>query len=240
MKRKTLGIVGGIAPPSTIEYYQRIIDVYRAQRTDDYPSIVINSIDLVPVLTLATAGRLQELADYIVAEVERLALARADFALLASNTPHIVFDEIRRRAPIPMISIVEATRDAAQARQYKRLALLGTRSTMEGRFYPEVFAAAGITIVVPDANERTYVHDKYVTELINARFLPETREGLLNVIRAINVREPIDGVILGGTELPLILRDGAGVPFLDTTEIHVARAVAELLDSRPSVASARS
>lgn len=230
--KKSLGIIGGIAPASTIEYYRRIIDGYRTRgRTDEYPSIVINSIDVTRVLALAGGGRLEELTGYLLREIERLALARADFGLLASNTPHIVFDEIRRRSPIPMISIVEASRDAARARGFKRLGLLGTMSTMQGRFYRDGFAPAGIALVIPDDRERVYVHEKYVTELVSGRFLPETREGLLNVIRQMVIRDRIDGVILGGTELPLILRDDreAGVPFLDTTDIHVERAVTELL-----------
>jgi aspartate racemase len=229
---KRIGIVGGIAPESTIEYYRLILASYRA-RTNDLanPSIVINSIDLAKVLALAGAGELDELTSYLVDEIERLARAGVDFAVIASNTPHIVFDEIRLRTSIPLISIVEAASDAAKARGLSRLGLFGTRFTMQGRFYAEVFARAGIEVITPAKEEQNYVHDKYIGELVNAIFRPETREGLITIAKRMVVRDGIDGLILGGTELPLILRDEgeAGVPFIDTTRIHVERIVDTLL-----------
>ena len=229
---KTLGIIGGIGPESTMDYYRQIIAAYREQKQDgSYPPIIINSIDLNKVRDLVTANVLTDLTAHLVAEVRRLARAGADFGLLAANTPHIVFDDLRRRSPIPLISIVEATCDAAKALSLKKLGLLGTRFTMQGRFFSDVFARAGITLTVPAADEQDYVHDKYMDELVNGIFLPETREGLLDIIGRLRKRERIDGVILGGTELPLILRDVSGqdIPFLDTTQIHVRAAVAQML-----------
>ena len=130
-----------------------------------------------------------------------------------------------------MISIVEATRDRARELNLQRPALFGTRFTMEAKFYPEIFAAAGINIVIPDQDERSFIHEKYMGELLNNIFLPETRERLIAIVKQIKQREGIDGLILGGTELPLILRDAEieGVPFLDTTRIHVERIVEALL-----------
>src|SRR4051812_48898100 len=105
---KSIGLIGGIAPESTVEYYRALIAVHR-QRTDGaYPSILINSIDLVKLLAHAGANEREELAAYVLAELERLALAGATLGLLASNTPHLVFDEVRARSPIPLVSIVEA------------------------------------------------------------------------------------------------------------------------------------
>lgn len=229
---KSAGIIGGIAPASTIEYYRQIIDSYR-KRTGQagYPSIVVNSIDLTKMFGFIDRGQLDSLTDYLLAEIERLALARVDFGLFASNTPHLVFDEIRRRAPIPMISIVEAACEAAEARHLRRLGLLGTRSTMSGAFYPDVFSRAGLAIVVPGKEEQELVHEKYMSELVNGIFLDETRKKLLAVVGRMIEAEAIDGLILGGTELPFVLRDEgeAGIPFLDTTRLHVERVVAELI-----------
>lgn len=227
----TLGIIGGIAPESTIQYYRLIVAAYREQRGDGaYPSILINSIDLKRLLDLAAAERLAELTEYLLRELERLARAGADVALFASNTPHLVFEEVRSRAPIPLISIVEAACAAAEAQGLTRVGLLGTRFTMQARFYPDVFARAGISVVVPDADEQRWVHDRYVSELIPAIFRPETREQMLALVGRMKARDGIDGVILGGTELPLLLPDtGGGLPLLDTTRIHAERAVARLL-----------
>ncbi len=229
---KRLGIIGGIAPESTIEYYRLLVAMYRDRVTDgSYPPLVINSIDMNRMRGLIEAGELGQLADYLHGELRRLADAGADFAFLASNTPHIVFDELERRSPIPLLSIVRAARDAAVALGLKKVGLLGTRFTMSARVYPEVFAGAGVEVVTPDDADQDYVHERYMGELIYGVFLDETREGLLAVIDRLKERAGIEGVVLGGTELPLILPDAAGreIPFLDTTRIHAERAVEQML-----------
>jgi aspartate racemase len=228
---KTLGIVGGIGPESTLEYYRFIIDSYREKKNDgSYPRVIINSINLQDVLKLLNAGKFPELAEHFGTEVKKLAAAGADFGLLAANTAHIVFDEVQRHSPIPLVSIVQATCDKAESLGLKKVGLFGTRFTMQGRFYPEVFSKAGLVLAVPNQEEQAYIHDKYMTELINGVLLPETRDRLLAIVEALKRREAIEGLILGGTELPLILRDAsAGIPLLDTTKIHVESAVTELL-----------
>ena len=229
---KTLGIIGGIAPASTIEYYRMLIAAYQQRRPDgSNPPVIINSIDLQTMLRLIAANALDEVTAYLSAEIDKLVRAGADVALLASNTPHVVFDPLQRRSQIPLISIVEATFDVAKALNLTRAGLLGTRFTMQSASYPSVFTRRGITVVVPDASDQEYVHGKYMSELVRAEYLPETRAGLLAVVERLRSREGIDGVILGGTELPLILRDVAhvGIPFLDTGRIHVDAAMEQML-----------
>jgi len=229
---KTVGIIGGIGPESTLEYYKFIIETYRRLKSDgSYPPIIINSVDLQKMIAMMEANQLASVADYLVVELEKLARAGADFALLASNTPHIVFEEVARRSTLPLISIVEATCDAAKSLGLKKVGLFGTRFTMQADFYPRVFSRSGIEVVVPSPAEQTYIHEKYMGELLAGTILPETRAGLLEIVGRLQDREGIAGLILGGTELPLILRDAepAGVRFLDTTQIHVNAIVAELL-----------
>lgn len=228
---RRLGIIGGLGPEATVDYYRLIVAAYREQMGDgSYPAIIINSIDLNKLRDLVTANALAELTEYLVAEVQRLARAGADFGLLAANTPHVVFDDLRGQSPIPLLSIVEATCNAAKALGMKRVGLLGTRFTMQGRFFPEVFSRAAINLVVPPEDEQIYIHDKYMSELVNGIFLPETRTRLLGIVNRLKERDGIEGVILGGTELPLILRDApSDIPFLDTTKIHVNAAVAEMV-----------
>ena len=147
--------MGGIAPASTIEYYRAIVARYRTETQDGtYPPILVNSIDLKRVLDLVGAQKLAELVEYLVDELTRLARAGAHLGLLASNTPHLVFDEVRRRSPVPLISIVEATSRAARALGLRKVGLFGTRFTMQARFYPEVLARQGIRVVVPDPDEQ--------------------------------------------------------------------------------------
>ncbi len=229
---KTLGIVGGIGPESTIDYYRQIVALYRARNPDgSFPPVLINSIDMTRMLGLIGANQMTEVTRYLVGEVNKLARAGAEFGLLAANTPHIVFDEIRSDSRIPLISIVEVTCDAARGRDIARAGLFGTRFTMQGTFYPDVFTRRGIQLVTPTEQEQDYIHDKYMRELVHGVFLDETRQGLLSILDRLIDQEHIQGLILGGTELPLILRDEAyrGIPLLDTTKIHVERAVRRML-----------
>jgi aspartate racemase len=225
---KRLGMIGGLGPESTVDYYKLIVAAYRERTNGGYPAIIINSVDLNKARDLVTANSLAELTEYLVAEVQRLARAGADFGLITANTPHIVFDDIQRQSPIPLLSIVGATCQAVRALGLKKVGLLGTRFTMQGRFFPEVFEKAGITLVVPGEDEQAWLHEKYFGELVNGVFLPETRERILAIIRRMKQSDGIEAVILGGTELPLLLRDAPpqGIPFLDTTQIHVKAAVA--------------
>jgi len=228
---KTLGIIGGIGPESTIEYYRQTIASYRRQKQDgSYPQIIINSIDMKKMLDFIEANELVRLMEYLLTEVQKLAKAGADLGLLASNTPHIIFDELSRQSPIPLLSIVEAACEATKKLGLKRVGLFGTRFTMQGRFYPDVFSRERITLIVPDAEEQAYIHDKYMNELVNGIILTETRERLLNIVDRMKAQESIEGLILGGTELPLILPQAShsGLPFLDTTRIHVECALAQM------------
>jgi len=229
---KTLGIIGGLGPESTIDYYGKIIALYR-ERTGDgsYPQFIINSINMKKGLDFMEANNLAGMAEYLLEELGKLGRAGATFGVISANTPHIVFDEVASKSPISLISIVEATCAAAQARKLKRLALLGTRYTMQATFYPKVFSLEGIELFVPGPEDQTYIHDKYLNELVSGKFLPDTRANLLAIVDRMKEKHDIDGVILAGTELPLILsdREHTGIPFLDTTQIHCEAAVTEML-----------
>ncbi|MBN1535355.1 MAG: amino acid racemase [Anaerolineales bacterium] len=230
--KKTAGIIGGIAPESTIAYYRLIISGFRQIVKDgSYPSILINSIDMKKMLDLIGADRLGDVTQYLLDEIKKLAKAGADFGILASNTPHIVFDDLQRQSPIPLISIVDVTYEACHHLGLKKVGLFGTRFTMQGPFYPQVFNKRGISIIVPAIENQDYIHNKYMGELVNGVFLPETRQMLLSIVEQLQTREDIQGLILGGTELPLILTEDTygGIPFFDTTKLHVAQIIEEML-----------
>lgn len=231
MKPKLIGIIGGIGPESTIDYYRLFVSIYREHRPDGYPPVLINSIDLAKALKLVSAHDLTGLAAYMLEEIHRLARAGATHGLLSSNTPHIAFDEIEAASPIPLISIVETTCRAAVERKLKRAGLFGTRFTMQGGFYQRVFAREGIEVVIPEPGDQKFIHDTYLNELVNGIVRPETRERYISIARAMKSERGIEALILGGTELPLLLRGAIdiGVMLLDTAHLHVERAVAELL-----------
>jgi len=229
---KLIGIVGGIGPESTIDYYRLFISTYRERRPDGgYPPVVINSIDLAKALKLVSSNDLAGLAAYMLDEVRRLARAGATHGLLSSNTPHIVFDELRRTSPIPLISIVETACRAAVERKLARVGLFGTRFTMQGGFYQKVFAREGITVAIPGSEDQEFIHDTYLNELVNGVVLAATRERYIAIARSMKREQGIEALILGGTELPLLLRDaiGIGMMLLDTARLHVEAAVSEFL-----------
>jgi aspartate racemase len=226
-----LGIVGGLGPESTIDYYRRILQEWKRVKPSSSPSIIIDSLDVDLGLRLVAHDR-PALIEYLSASLNRLAAAGADFAAMAANTPHVVFDDLVARSPIPMVSIVEACAEEARRRNMRRLALLGTRFTMEGDFYPSVFERRGIAVVSPNDDERTWIHDRYIGQLLNGDFRDETRDGVISIVGRIRDQEKIDGVILGGTELTLLLSGPtvAGVPALDTTALHVGAIIERLQD----------
>lgn len=228
---KTAGIVGGMGPESTIDYYRRIIEQYGARTDGSGPSLLIVSVDTKAMLAIAAAEDRAAFIEVLGRAVDVLAAGGADFAVLSANTPHVAFDDVRARSKIPMISIVEVTAQAARARGLKRLGLLGTRYTMRGEFYPRVFAKSGVELVAPSGADLEYVHGKYVGELVPGVFLSTTHDGLVAVVERLRREEGIDGVILGGTELALILTEPeiAGIPVLDTAGLHVEAIVNELL-----------
>jgi aspartate racemase len=228
---RTLGIIGGLGPESTIDYYRSIIASVRERKPDaGYPHIVIDSLDPDKVLAILDAGQLSELAGYITSGVEVLVRAGADFGFIAANTPHLVFDEVQRRSAIPLLSIVKATVNEARSRGLKKVGLFGTGFTMRARFYPEEFEKAEIAFVTPTETERQFIHQKYVGELLKNQFLPETRDDILRIAQRMKVENSIEAIVLAGTELPLLLRNSSsGIDFLDTTIIHVEAIVNELL-----------
>src|SRR4029453_5429846 len=168
---KTLGIIGGLGPESTLDYYQRIIALFRERTGNrDYPEFVIVSVDLRKGLDFMDANDLSGMADYLLEGIDKLARSGADFGIISANTPHIVFDEIAPRSPIPLISIVEARGAAAKAQNLKRLAFFGTRYTMRGIFYQKSFARENIELVLTEPDDQDYIHHKYMNELVPGKF----------------------------------------------------------------------
>lgn len=225
----TVGIVGGLGPESTIDYYRRIIEVWQEAEPSSYPALLIDSLDVNRGIELVRSNR-TGLVDYLVDSLQRLARAGCDFAALAANTPHIVFDDLAARTPLPLLSIVEVCAEEAVARGFDRVALLGTGFTMGASFYPDVFARHGIAVVTPNEREREWLHERYLGELLKGTFRDETRDGVRAIVRRLKEEEHVDATVLAGTELPLLVRAPTleELPLLDTTELHVRAIVRRL------------
>ena len=228
---KTLGLIGGTGPESTIDYYRLLTTQYREKADGASPPVIINSVNLKLMIEWMSANELGKVTDYLVGEFQKLERAGVDFAALTANTPHIVFDELKQRVALPLISIVEAACERAQALSFKSVGLFGTRYTMQAAFYPKVFSRTDIKLVTPNEEEQEYIHEKYFGELLKDVFLPETRDKFLTIADEMKARDGIGAVILGGTEIPLLLRteEHNGIQLLDTTRIHVDRLIEEML-----------
>jgi aspartate racemase len=217
-----VGLVGGLGPESTVDYYRRLVDGWKREDPGSAPSIVIDSLDAQLALRLVQQDR-RALSEYLLASLRRLGRAGVDFAALTANTAHIVFDDLAGHSPVPLLSMVEVCLAEAKRRGLRRLALLGTRFTMEATFYPEVAARQDAALVVPGEPDRSWIHDRYVGELLKGEFRDETRTQFTSLVSRLREEQDIDAVILGGTELPLLLPEAeiGGVPALDTTALHV-------------------
>lgn len=220
-------MIGGLGPESTLDYYRLLIQTFlKENKGQSNPEIIIYSMDLYKILNLIKNNEWDTLTDCLVTAINALYRSGADFGFISANTPHIVFDRVKKLSPIPLISIVEANSDFIEEQGIKRVGLLGTKFTMESDFYQKVFDKKSIYIILPNQKDQNYIQNKLMTEIELGEFLDETRDGLLEIINRMLKEDSIEGIILGCTELPLILTESKfGIPFFNTTKIHIDRII---------------
>ncbi|MGV6831422.1 MAG: aspartate/glutamate racemase family protein [bacterium] len=219
-----IGIIGGIGPESTIEYYRMLIKMYRAKlNTNDYPEMLIQSINMTEMLDYVFNNELDKLVEFLKNKIQILEQSNVDYVALASNTPHLVFDKLSQTVNVKMISIVEETCKSISKLGIKKVGLLGTKSTMSKGFYQGVARSYGIEMVISSEENQDYVHEKYMGELVFNQINLDTKKHLIQIVNDMEFDHKIEGVVLGGTELPLILKqqDFKNLKVFNTTEIHV-------------------
>ena len=228
---RKLGLVGGMGPESTIPYYHGIVyGVQRALGKPVFPELSIESINLFEILWLCQEKRHDELVERLLKAIDNLARSGADFAALSANTPHIVFDKLQERSPIPLISIVEAACKEAGHRGLKKIGLLGTIFTMTGDFFKAPFLKSGIQVVVPQEKELPLISDRITKELELGIVKDETLAYFQRVIAGMQSADGIEAIVLGCTELPLVLNDEVSpLPCLDTMQIHINALIKAIL-----------
>ncbi|MDE6231851.1 MAG: amino acid racemase [Lachnospiraceae bacterium] len=228
---KKLGLVGGMGPESTIPYYHDIVyGVQERVGKNYFPNLTVESVNVFDVLRLCGEQKYDELTDYLFEAIENLVRSGADFAVLSANTPHIVFDRLQELSPIPLISIIESTCKEAEKRNLKKIGLLGTIFTMTEDFFKQPFSRKNIKIVVPSDMEMDYINQKISSELEHGIIKKDTLESFKKIISRMQTEENIEAVILGCTELPLLLNDKESpVPCLDTMQIHIQDIINEIV-----------
>lgn len=228
---KKVGIIGGTGPESTIDYYKMIINKYQSIKKDgSYPEILIYSINLQKAVNYINDNKFADLADYLLNAINSLYKAGADFGILSANTPHLVFDLLKEKSPIPLISIIEETCKRTDELSIKKVGLLGTKFVMQSDLYKNEMEKYNISVIIPNKEEIEKIHDWIFSELELGIIKDETRNGFLNIIKRMKDADNIEGLILGCTELPLILtKDEFNIKFLNTTEIHVDSVIKEII-----------
>lgn len=221
---KKVGIVGGTGPESTVDYYQSIISKFQEKigSKEEIPELFINSINMYKMFNLLMNGQTQELINYLTDAVLKLESVGADFVVFTGNTPHIVFEQVQEKVQVPMISIVEETYLKAQELSLEKIGLIGTKFTMENDFFKKLFISHNIEMVVPNQPEQEYIHRKIVEELENGIVNNDTKKGFLNIIEQMTDRDGIQAIILGCTELPMLIKnEDLNIHSLNTAEIHI-------------------
>ncbi len=230
---KRIGILGGIGPESTVQYYRFLIQQFKErQSTEDYPEIILHSINMTEMLSYVFSEDLDGLVSFLQKRVQLLEKSGVDYVAMASNTPHLVFDQLANSVQVPMISIVEETCKRISKASIKKLGLLGTKSTMSKGFYQKTGKRHGLEIIIPAEEAQDYVNEKYFGELVFNQIFPETKNRLIQIARELENKYGIQGLILGGTELPLILKheDFKQIKVFDTTQIHVNAILDRMLE----------
>lgn len=228
-----IGLIGGLSWVSTAEYYKRLNQMMQARLGGvSSARLVIESVNRQAYVEAVIERQDEQAAcKQILDAAHGVERAGASFIVISCNDVHRFIPEIASKIDIPFLHIANATADAIQAQGIESVALLGVRKTMEGDFYPAILKQHGIKTIVPNDTERSFIHDTIYAELVNDVFTDETRHGYLKVIDDLTSRGA-DGVILGCTEIPLLLRpEHILIPSFSTTEIHCAAAVERAVSS---------
>jgi len=222
---KTIGLIGGMTPESTILYY-RFLNQMAADRYGSKHSckILMNSVDFGEISKLQTEGRWDILNDLMAKVASNLEKAGASCILICANTMHLTVDAIKAVVKIPVIHIAEATSEVINASQLSKVALLGTKYTMEKTFYTDVLTSKGIQTLIPASDDRQIIHDIIYNELAFGVVSKESKGKYLKIIEQL-IEDGAEGVILGCTEIPMLIEQkDVSVPVFDTTKIHATHA----------------
>lgn len=229
---KKLGLIGGMGPESTIPYYHDIVyGVQSKVGKNFFPNLTIESLNVFDVLNMCERKEYDALINYLMVAINNLRASGADFIALSANTPHIVFDELKKHSPIPLVSIIEAACDEAKRRNISKVGLLGTIITMNGEFFKNPFLKNHIEVVTPTDEEKEFVNQKISQELELGIVKEETLSAFLKIVQRMKDENGIQAIVLGCTELPLLFK-GVKTPVecLDTMQIHIQTLVNMIIE----------
>lgn len=231
MHMKTIGLIGGLSWESSVEYYRHLNVLVREQLGGLHSAkILMYSFDFEEIVCLQKSGDWETATQRMIDAAQTLEKGGADLLLICTNTMHKMADEVQASVSIPLIHIADETGKEIKARNLKKVGLLGTRFTMEHPFYKERLLAMGIEAIVPNKEDRDIVHNIIFDELCKGILLPESKKAYLDIMNKL-IEEGAEGMILGCTEIPLLIKkEDSTIPLFDTTAIHAKSAVAFALE----------
>jgi aspartate racemase len=218
---KKIGIIGGLSAESTIEYYKIIIKRYNEIKGGlSYPELIIDSLDLGKMTNFVSNNEWDKVLFELESSAHRLIKAGAEVLIMATNTPHIVFDKLEKQITTPILSIMNAIAEAIVKRKLKKVGLLGTRFTMQSDYYLKALQKYGIDVISPTLEDQKIIDDIIWEELVRHILTAESKQKYLAVIENLK-NEGAEGIILGCTEIPLLIKqDDCDIPVFDTAYIH--------------------
>ena len=223
---RKIGIIGGMSPESTLLYYKYIVEEYRRRfKNHSYPEIIIYSVNFQRFIDWIEDDDLESIKDELLKILYRLRAAGADFALIATNTMHIVYNELSKLSPIPLLSIIDAVGEEISKAGIHVVGLLGTKYTMTRSFYRDGLINYNVKVVTPNEEEIEYINDVIFNELVNGILKDESRRKFIEIINNL-VMEGAEGVVLGCTEIPMLIsQEDVKVRLFDSTRIHAYKAL---------------
>ncbi|MBN1328103.1 MAG: amino acid racemase [Candidatus Heimdallarchaeota archaeon] len=222
---KKIGIIGGMSAYSTIDYYRIIIDEYKKIHPGAMaPELVIDSLNHGKMAKLIATNRWDKVLNELVHSAENLMKAKAEVLIIAANTPHILFDKFVKKVKVPMISIMEATGKAIQNKKLTKVGLIGTKNTMDADYYSKTLNKMGIEIIVPEEEDKRLIDEIIKKELILNILTEESKRKYIQIMDKLR-NVGVEGIILGCTEIPMLIKEkDYSLPLFDTTYLH-AKAV---------------
>lgn len=222
---KKVGIVGGIGPASTIDYYREIVESYREINGDDnYPEIVIDSINMRELIIGIETNNFNSVANQILRSISNLEKAGAKFAAIASNSPHIVWDLIKDKTSIPLLSIIDATCDHIVRQNYKKVLIFATKFTMKNGLYSKALTEKNIGWILPNEEDIETLGDIIYPNLENGIVVEEDKQKMVNIAGRHIEKYGADSILLGCTEIPLMIKpNDVSVPVINTAQIHIEK-----------------
>jgi aspartate racemase len=229
--KKVIGIIGGMSPESTVEYYRHIVHTYKEKYGDhSFPEIVVYSVSFQPYIEWTWSEQWSEIASGLSSSAQNLEAAGADFLVIATNTMHIVIEDIRKSVQIPILSLLDVVGNAITEKGLKTVGLLGTKFTMEKTFYPEAMALKGVKVITPDPEDQELINTIIYEELVAGKILNQSRIEFVNIINKL-IANGAEGIILGCTEIPLLIHaSDVDITLFDTTCLHAEAALSFALD----------